>query len=340
MNKKSRELSFDILKSLAIYLVLWGHCMQHLQHEVAGRDFFVFRLIYSFHMPLFMMVSGYFAYSSFNLSPKVFFLKKVKRLLWPWISGSIIICLLTLLGLSDVSNDLPLLLILKKIMWHFWFFRSLFICYAIVFCSKRISSNYWIVISLVLMRITSLWQIPLLGEAFIVGLLMKEWINKWTKKKEIRVLLVLSFVVCFYTIYDDMSQDLIMFNFIDCFFTKGSYTMSNCAVELVWTIMALSICVFLLINFKCLNINNRGKLVKFFEKAGQNTLQIYFLQTFVLEIFMPQLFIVEDSGFLFSCLLCPFISFIVLLICCNMSELIKKSNYLNYFLFSSYKHSC
>lgn len=47
--------------------MLWGHCIQY--SNTASFDFFsdkVFLFIYSFHMPLFMLVSGYLFYFSFR----------------------------------------------------------------------------------------------------------------------------------------------------------------------------------------------------------------------------------------------------------------------------------
>ena len=57
----------NILKGLAIFLMLWGHCIQVC--IPAGFDFFenpLFKIIYSFHMPLFMLISGYLFYFSFE----------------------------------------------------------------------------------------------------------------------------------------------------------------------------------------------------------------------------------------------------------------------------------
>ncbi len=68
-NHKNRELLPDVLKGFAILMVVFGHCIQ----ECNGVDFKsntmyfqdkVYQFIYSFHMPLFMMISGYFAWDS------------------------------------------------------------------------------------------------------------------------------------------------------------------------------------------------------------------------------------------------------------------------------------
>ncbi|MBQ6786901.1 MAG: acyltransferase [Lachnospiraceae bacterium] len=66
---KNRELLPDVLRGFAIFLVVFGHCIQ----EGNGIEFRtntmyfsdkVYQFIYSFHMPLFMMISGYFAWDS------------------------------------------------------------------------------------------------------------------------------------------------------------------------------------------------------------------------------------------------------------------------------------
>lgn len=49
----------DMAKGVAIFLVLWGHCIQYFSS--GDDDFynnFVFKFIYSFHMPLFMIIMG------------------------------------------------------------------------------------------------------------------------------------------------------------------------------------------------------------------------------------------------------------------------------------------
>lgn len=66
---KKRELLPDVIRGFAIFLVVLGHCIQ----EGSGTDFKAnamyfydkgYQFIYSFHMPLFMMISGYFAWDS------------------------------------------------------------------------------------------------------------------------------------------------------------------------------------------------------------------------------------------------------------------------------------
>ena len=50
-NSKSRNIYFDILKGIAIFNSNW-------ESSIIGKT------IYAFHMPLFMLISGYFFYPS------------------------------------------------------------------------------------------------------------------------------------------------------------------------------------------------------------------------------------------------------------------------------------
>lgn len=81
--KKQRDGFLDALKGLAILLVVAGHAIQTLP----GFDQnVVFRVIYSFHMPLFMFLSG--AVAAFSLKPMGwdFIKKKALLLLVPFVA--------------------------------------------------------------------------------------------------------------------------------------------------------------------------------------------------------------------------------------------------------------
>lgn len=59
----NRNLFIDALRGISIFLVLWGHSIQYFSAgEINYFNNFVFRFIYSFHMPLFFLISGYVFY--------------------------------------------------------------------------------------------------------------------------------------------------------------------------------------------------------------------------------------------------------------------------------------
>lgn len=83
----------DQLKGITIFLVVLGHLIEHN----AGRNNFLWTFIYSFHMPLFMFISGYLANVTFkidhlNFSNIVLFIgKKSRTLLLPFLSWGVLI---------------------------------------------------------------------------------------------------------------------------------------------------------------------------------------------------------------------------------------------------------
>ena len=73
---KTRLLHLDLLKLFAIFLVLWGHSTQYFFTSNFIEEP-VFRVIYRVHMPLFIMISGYFAVNSIKKGFKDFLSGKV-----------------------------------------------------------------------------------------------------------------------------------------------------------------------------------------------------------------------------------------------------------------------
>lgn len=84
-----RNVYLDIVKAFTIICVVIGHCIQ----SGSGAYFFtammyfenaIFKIIYTYHMPLFMVISGYlFAFSVRNKSWSKMILHKVQTLLIP-----------------------------------------------------------------------------------------------------------------------------------------------------------------------------------------------------------------------------------------------------------------
>lgn len=64
----NRNTTIDILKGIAIILVVYGHVIQRSMspYEIDAHLNPVFKLIYTFHMPLFFFLSGYAMVFSLN----------------------------------------------------------------------------------------------------------------------------------------------------------------------------------------------------------------------------------------------------------------------------------
>lgn len=78
---KQRNVYIDMTRGLAIILVVLGHAIQNTFQDYDEN--IIFRIIYSFHMPLFMFISGFVNYRG---EKNFFWLKRrAKSLLIPFI---------------------------------------------------------------------------------------------------------------------------------------------------------------------------------------------------------------------------------------------------------------
>ena len=58
---KERDYAFDLLKGVLIFLVVVGHSLSHFGSLQTGAGKYLYNIIYSFHMPALILISGYFS---------------------------------------------------------------------------------------------------------------------------------------------------------------------------------------------------------------------------------------------------------------------------------------
>lgn len=81
----------DVVKALTIYLVVLGHVIQFWQYKDSWWNERLFLIIYSFHMPLFMMVSGLVVGMFRKHIPySAFIRKRFIQLMIPYLSWALI----------------------------------------------------------------------------------------------------------------------------------------------------------------------------------------------------------------------------------------------------------
>ena len=97
-DRKKRDITFDMMKGIGILLMLIGHVW-------AAYIPYIHKVIYSFHMPLFLIVAGYFSkpYSSDNNNKSAIY-SYFRRLLPPFVfTISITVLFFCLMGI--VKHD-------------------------------------------------------------------------------------------------------------------------------------------------------------------------------------------------------------------------------------------
>ncbi|HSI76282.1 MAG TPA: acyltransferase family protein [Lunatimonas sp.] len=322
-NKKRIEY-IDALKGFAIFLVLWGHSLQYLKN---GYDAFqnpVFEFIYSFHMPLFFMISGFFFRSSLKLNIKDYLVKKSLQLLLPCFVWAILffiqgIIIDTIEGREYFFNNW--LDVVKHILastWGVWFLRELFISYLIAYVSLKLFKNAWLacVLSISLVLIS-----PFLAElqrvflpVFWAGFFLKDYYPIFLKYvKKIFIISAVVFSICLlfwngnYTMYITNFPSLINFK-------ELTLNVTNINISIFRLFIGLCGSTFFFALFEILYSDS--KFFSRLSKIGVNTLAIYLLQRLFLEYWGDKLIDFTNMNiWIYSLLVTPLISLTILIIC-------------------------
>lgn len=144
MPVKERESYFDNAKFILIFLVVFGHLMQSFITEYTSiRVLYIY--IYTFHMPAFVLISGFFA-KSFHKPGYI--IKMTKKLILPYVFFQCVYSVFYyfLLGKSSFSIEF------FAPEWSLWFLLSLF---------------FWNVMLFVFAKLTPCIAMPI---AIIIGL--------------------------------------------------------------------------------------------------------------------------------------------------------------------------
>lgn len=159
MNKKLNQISF--LSVFAMVLVVIGHSDITLDF----RDLWIYKWIYTFHMPLFFLISG-FLYAYTNPKDKLekinswqFIGKKVKRLLLPFVFINSIIFITKALAVNEeqmqhpISFDFPSYI--NSMLFHpigfMWFLPALFVIFVLFISLKRYVYNRYFPVGVIVL---------------------------------------------------------------------------------------------------------------------------------------------------------------------------------------------
>lgn len=137
-DRKTRDSYVDIIKGLAISLVLLGHAIQCGSGSAfyQGALFYeepIVRVIYSVHMPLFMLVSGYlFFWSHSRHFTKDLIRSRFTSLIVPVVAFSVIPVLMGLQGLLSLGFFGFTVGVFRIILGNLWYLWAVFWCSIIV----------------------------------------------------------------------------------------------------------------------------------------------------------------------------------------------------------------
>lgn len=322
---KERDIVFDALKFFAIFLVLWGHAIQHL----STREYFdepVYRIIYSFHMPLFMTIVGYFSSSIVKLNPYPFLLKKSRQLLLPACTFGLFFLFLGIYRWGGVTPGV------RMWMYSFWFLKCAFSCCILYYFGRKIIQNPVILIlaTLIISQFCFIYQINRMYPCFVFGLILHDNINYIRRHAStfsiisgiVFLLMLIPWNADFWTVESEKIRIGIQIN--TAYYYYNTYRI---VIGLVGTLFFISF--FTVLFSKAGASPTLRKVCQY----GQETLGIYLIQTFLLELILPRFLSLDTQGFImYNFLLTPLISLVILIGCLIIIRIIKKSGILSFLL--------
>lgn len=297
--KKERLKWVDFIKGFAILLVFLGHVVQ-FTYNGDYQDSVVFRYIYSFHMPLFMFVSGYVSYKailSWNTIGK-----RAVQLLLPFFVWPIIYH--TVDGTLSLETYRDLILNPSGGLWFLW---VLFFCSTLLtIVIKTWRGGHFLSVEMVsLITVLALLVVGVLYKGNIFGI--KSIANYyiyycagfWLKKYSNMLPLLTKYLPAF----------IILFVF-GAFFWHGTETPTfmqptNGIVSAVYRMATafLGIATTFGLAFKYIKQDNDSFCVKRTNELGQHTLGLYAVQALLITLFMR----------LLSCISIPYAAYVAII---------------------------
>ena len=128
---ENRIYKYDIIRFILIFLVLFGHCLELFRSDIINN---IYKIIYSFHMPLFIYISGRFAKCSIR--------KTLKHLIVPYILFQILYLIFDSFILGTKEFHLNFFVP----YWILWYIFVLIIYNLLIYILPKQNSKYSIVV--------------------------------------------------------------------------------------------------------------------------------------------------------------------------------------------------
>lgn len=330
--RDNRILYLDLVKLVTIYLVILGHVLMMMVngYAVGGR---MISFIYSFHMPLFMLLSGYFVGGS-TLKKGVweFLLTKSKQLLLPAVTCTALVCVYLYFcrGTANFRDE---------VIGNSWFLKTLFVYYVLFYMMKRTGNNDWILfaVSCFLLFIIpgcSSLQVNLLFPYFWGGYFLKKHhvLERLSGSWKFAFLFLLVFSTAYY-----LQRELGIPNYIEInhasLLSQGHMILFRYFVGFSGCMATISIVSLLYESMK------DSSCITHITYFGRWSLGIYVLQTIlVINIFPDTLAWHVESEFLLDAVVAPLLSLVFLVVCIGIIHVTSKNKTLDLLLFGGQYH--
>jgi len=313
---------FDLAKFVAIMFVVIGHSYL----LTIGYTSLLREIIYSFHMPLFMIISGFFAHGSLSRPLIPLVKRKTVQLLLPVVSCTLLsIIFLYLCGNKTFVRD--------EIVGCVWFLKTLFLCYFIAYFSLKIFPNdlhAGLISCLFLLIIPGggILKLNMMYMYFFCGYIFCKYYNIIKQRlKTITIISGVLFVLFVFTGNATSAKKITL-----------SYIIDNPLIFIISLLAGLvgSLFVIGLCNLICNRWN--GKLLEALKSIGKYTLGIYVIQILLVERFLTHffyMFLKVNPIWISDYIITPFIGIVLTVISYGIVLILNKNKYINLLLFGN-----
>lgn len=295
MEQKRNQL-LDIAKGVAIILVVWGHALQQYsgldQHTTI--NLWMERFLISFHMPLFMLISGYLFYFSLQRHTESDIVKVMFRMfILPILTMSVIRFLRHNLKHFSLSNLWDFPLTLPNTLWFFWAMLIITLLMCLVHRWFKDSIVGYIAILGATMLLPNVYPIRAyisLYPTFVTGYLFAKWRVGYSGAKSLvwQIVLLVVLVSLFAIMlrhfdYDDMIY-FSRYSLLGAtdIWQDTARDIFRFAIGLVGSLMVL-LCLHICLLTKILN----SHLITWLSSLGSMTFGTYVFQDLMLSLLTP-----------------------------------------------------
>jgi len=319
----------DFLKMFAIFTVLLGHSTEQISADLFW-DHPIWSFLYSFHMPLFMFVCGFFFKSSLNKPFGKMAAGKLRQLGIPSLTAYAICVIIMLLTGTRAIFDLCDLS-LAGFMNSVWFLKCVLLCYLIMYPVCRLVRSdiaAAAAASVLILFVPGMETVNLnfMLPMFCLGMVCGSHIG-WVEKHRtlLTCIAIPAFAVLLLFWSGRMTVYMVPTRILSFQPAAIDYSNLGLTVYRLAIGMAGSLTFFLLAKpvWSWLSQFSWSPVLC---RIGSATLGIYFLQTFLLEIFIHSLHLFIPIPW--SCVAAPLIALAELVILYNLVLLIRRTRVL------------